>query len=192
MIRALLTVSAAETELARISTDVAPEPLRLGTNLFGTSDPSITAQTHEYARPDGTPLLLDLFHPADGAASTRPLVVIIHGGSWRGGDRKQLPALGEQLTQDGYIVAAISYRLAPANTFPAALQDVNAAVTWLKRHATDLRIDTTRIVLLGRSAGGQLALLAAYTRHDPAIRGVISFYGPTDLRWGWEHPTNRA
>jgi acetyl esterase/lipase len=52
-------------------------------------------------------------------------------------------------------------------------------------------IDASRIALLGRSAGGHLALLAAYTLNDPAIRGAISFYGPTDLRWGWEHPANK-
>jgi acetyl esterase/lipase len=60
----------------------------------------------------------------------------------------------------------------------------------LKANATRLGIDSTRIVLLGRSAGAQLALMAAYTRGDSAIRGVVDFYGPTDQKWGWENPAD--
>lgn len=118
-----------------------------------------------------------------------PLVVVIHGGSWSGGDQKQLPNLNWHLAQQGYAVAAITYRLSPAHRFPAAVDDVRTALTYLKAHAHELGFDSTRIVLLGRSAGGQLALITAYTSNDPAIKGAISFYGITDLRWGWDHPS---
>jgi acetyl esterase/lipase len=131
-------------------------------------------------------LKADLYEPAaDHAQPAKHLVVVIHGGSWRGGDQTQLPTLNRYLVHHGYHVAAITYRLSPDYVFPAAVDDVRAAITFLKT-ATG----ATSIFLLGRSAGGQLALLTAYTANDPAIKGAISFYGVTDMRWGWDHPSN--
>lgn len=141
-----------------------------------------------YGAPGGEPLVLDLYYPPS-LGRTPPLVLVIHGGSWQGGDPTQLAALNHVLATRGYAVAAIGYRYAPRHRFPAQLEDVLAAIAYLKRRSLDLNVDASRIVLLGRSAGGQLALLAAYTAMDPAIRGAISLYGPTDLVWGWEHPS---
>jgi hypothetical protein len=71
------------------------------------------------------------------------------------------------------------------------MTDVGHALDFLKANAVRFDIDATRIVLLGRSAGGQIALSAAYGLRNPAIRGVVSFYGPTDLVWGYQHPSRR-
>ena len=90
----------------------------------------------------------------------------------------------------GFAVADIIYRLAPKWKFPAPIEDVRAAIAFLRSHAGSLKIDPNQIVLLGRSAGGQIALTAAYSIKDAGIRGVISFYGPTDMYWGWDHPSN--
>ncbi|GAA4729617.1 hypothetical protein GCM10023229_03600 [Flavisolibacter ginsenosidimutans] len=120
----------------------------------------------------------------------RPCVVVIHGGSWAGGDSKQLSDLSSELAKAGYHVASINYRLAPQHHFPAPLQDVKTAMDYLCGHASSLSIDTTAFTLLGRSAGGQIALSAAYTMNDSRINGVISFYGPTDMIWGYENPTS--
>jgi acetyl esterase/lipase len=117
-------------------------------------------------------------------------VVVVHGGAWQRGDPSQLAPLNHYLAARGYQVAAISYRLSPAHPFPAAHDDVLAALAYLKKHAADLGLDPTRLALLGRSAGGQLALLAAYTAADPAIRGVVAFYAPTDMRYGYANPAN--
>lgn len=141
-----------------------------------------------YAQRDDQPLSLDFYH-ADGV-SVAPLVVVIHGGSWQSGDSQQLPALNSYLAARGYAVASLTYRLAPQHRFPAARDDVVAAIGYLTDHAAELGIDARRIVLLGRSAGAQLALLVGYTTPNPAIRGVISFYGPTDMIWGYDHPAN--
>ena len=140
-----------------------------------------------YSASSDDSLVLDYYAPSR-AGSLAPLVVVIHGGGWRSGAPTDLAALNSLLAGRGYAVAAITYRFAPEHRFPAPLEDVRSALSYLKRHGHEIGVDSSRIVLLGRSAGGHLALLAAYSTPDPSIRGVISFYGPTDLVWGWEHP----
>ena len=122
--------------------------------------------------------------------SLRPCVLIIHGGSWSGGNSQQLPELNSALAERGYAVASMNYGLAPAIKSPAPVQDVKVALAYLTAHATELHIDTNNIVLLGRSAGAQIALLSAYTFHNKNIRGVIDFYGPADMIWGYSKPSN--
>lgn len=120
----------------------------------------------------------------------QPCVVVVHGGSWCAGNSQQLPELNSYLAQRGYNVASINYRLAPRYKWPLQLDDVHAAFTYLKAHAAELNIDTNNFVLLGRSAGGQIALAAAYTLNEPGLKGVIDFYGPADMAWGYKHPAN--
>ncbi|HEV7333516.1 MAG TPA: alpha/beta hydrolase [Flavisolibacter sp.] len=120
----------------------------------------------------------------------QPCVVVIHGGSWAAGDSRQLPELNGELAESGYHVASINYRLAPTYHYPAPLEDVQKAIDFLQQKAGDLSIDNSRFVLLGRSAGGQIALSAAYTLNEACIKAVINFYGPTDMVWGYENPTN--
>ncbi|MBL9188282.1 MAG: alpha/beta hydrolase [Opitutaceae bacterium] len=126
--------------------------------------------------------------PVDLYATHRrgaPCVVMIHGGGWESGDRTQLAHVNHWIARRGYAVAAISYRLAPAHQWPAQRLDVLAAIAFLKAHAADLSIDPTRLVLFGRSAGGQIAQVVAYTARDPAIRGVAALYAPSDLIYGY-------
>lgn len=172
-------------------------PLSFRNMLRLPSHPNVDVKTLIYATRGEAPLELDFYRPlADSAAgkpdssSRIPVVVTIHGGSWSSGSQKELPQLNYYLAARGYAVAAVGYRLAPANPFPAATQDVNAAIDYLKSHARALGIDSTRIVLVGRSAGGQLALQSAYTKNDPSIKGVAALYAPSDQVWGWEHPSN--
>lgn len=127
------------------------------------------------------------FFPAATTAGRAPCVVLIHGGGWDAGDRKQMPELSFWLARRGIAVAAVSYRLAPQNTWPAPREDVLSALAWLKARASELAIDPLQLVLIGRSAGGQIALAAAYTADDPAIRGVVGLYAPSDLVFGYEH-----
>ncbi len=127
------------------------------------------------------------FYPAMGR-SPAPCIVAIHGGAWYLGDRKESRAIQQSnrwLAQHGYAVASIDYRLVPKAIWPAQRDDVLAAVALLRARATELEIDSARIVLLGRSAGGQVAEAVAYAAHDPGIRGVISLYAPSDMRLGW-------
>jgi acetyl esterase/lipase len=125
------------------------------------------------------------FYRAVGRAGAAPCVVMIHGGGWDNGDRGQLPEVNHHLARRGYAVAAVSYRLAPATRWPGQADDVRTAIAYLKANAAELGIDPTRLVLMGRSAGGQLATAVAYGRHDSAVRGAVSFYGPHDQVFAW-------
>ena len=75
--------------------------------------------------------------------------------------------------------------LPPAHRWPAQREDTLAAIAFLKANAPELGIDATRLVLLGRSAGGQIAQVVAYTANDPAIRGLVALYAPSDLYFGY-------
>jgi acetyl esterase/lipase len=127
------------------------------------------------------------FYRATGTrtAQAAPCVVLVHGGGWDSGDRKQIPELNHWLARQGYAVAAVSYRFAPRFVWPAQREDLLTAITWLKAHAAELGIDPHGFVLMGRSAGGQIALVTGYTAADPAIRGVVALYAPSDLIFGY-------
>lgn len=121
------------------------------------------------------------FYRAVGRAPA-PCVIVLHGGGWfNGGHHDKRPSTF-WLARQGYAVATIDYRLVPHAVWPAQREDVLAAIAFLRAHATRLGVDPDRIVLLGRSAGAQLAEATAYAAHDPGIRGVIAIYGPSDLR----------
>jgi len=167
-----------------------PSPLVYRDLFTGVKTPQIRIDTVTYAIRNGKALGIDLYRPATSLPRPLPLVVVIHGGSWRGGSQRDLPELSRYLAARGYAVAAVAYRFAPANPHPAASKDVHAAIQFLKSNASRLRIDAARIALIGRSAGGQLALLEAYTERDPAIRGAVAFYAPSDQVFGYENPTN--
>jgi acetyl esterase/lipase len=168
-----------------------PTPLVLADVLRGVRLGPVRKRRLAYIQRGERALELDLYQPAQAVAAA-PCLVVVHGGSWQGGDSNQIPELNSYLAARGYVVAALNYRLLPEHPFPAARDDVLAAIDFLKTNAADLGIDPRQFVLLGRSAGGQLALLVAYTASDPAIRGAIAFYPPTDLVYGYEHPARKA
>ena len=145
----------------------------------------VTMQTYEFEHA-GERGALD-FYRASGGTAPAPCVVVIHGGGWDNGDRTQLADMNHYLAQRGYAVAAVSYGLAPEHVWPSQADDIGAAIDYLKQNSIKLGIDPTRFVLLGRSAGGQLATAFAYGRPDPAIRGVISLYGPQDQVFAWKY-----
>lgn len=153
---------------------------------FFDRDPApVAAETHAFA----PGLALDFHRPAFRRDPARgdACVIVVHGGGWDSGDRTQFATFNHWLARRGYAVAAISYRLAPQHPWPAPRDDTLAAIAFLKSRAPELGLDATRLVLLGRSAGGQIALATAYTARDPAIRGAIGLYTPADLIFGYEH-----
>jgi acetyl esterase/lipase len=131
----------------------------------------------EFHRVGEKVLRLDLYLPV--GEGIRPLVIWIHGGAWREGDNKQLPAV-PLLTDAGFAVASITYRFSQEALFPAQLEDCVTAVRWLHTHAPEHHINPDKIGVWGASAGGHLAALLGLTR-DVAVQAVCDWYGPTDF-----------
>ncbi|TDD79785.1 alpha/beta hydrolase [Actinomadura darangshiensis] len=139
----------------------------------------------EYATRTGyRPLLLDLYLPE---AERPPVILFLHGGGWRRGSRRDFgeafagwrPGPLERLAAAGFAVAAADYRLTGEARHPAQVDDVRAAVEWLRGHAGEYGFDGSRIVAWGASAGAHLAALAALT--GPGIAAVVGWYGVYDL-----------
>lgn len=143
----------------------------------------------------GDPLLADLWEPPAGVSRTGLAVIYLHGSGWHyldkdfaGSTRRFFRSLAAQ----GHVVLDVAYTLAPKAQLLPMLADVKRAVAWMKENAAAYGVNPQRIVLAGGSAGGHLALLAAYTanrpdlrpadvRSDTAVHGVISYYGVGDL-----------
>jgi len=168
--------------------DEDPYAAFAASRMFAGDPKPIQLKTLTYVKYADTAMSLD-FYPAQ-ANGKRPCVIVVHGGSWSSGDSKQLPELNTLLANKGYNVAAINYRMAPKYQCPAPVADIETTLKYLRANADELKIDTNNFVLLGRSAGAQIALLAAYTLHDKDIKAVIDFYGPADMVWGYSVPSN--
>jgi acetyl esterase/lipase len=167
--------------------DMMSSPFSLSRLFTGLDYKEIAPQQLIYKSVGEQYLRIDFYN----AQKKAPCILVIHGGSWSSGDSRQLPELNSYLAGKGYHVAAINYRLAPAYKSPAQVEDTKDALKYLKENAEELQIDTTKFILLGRSAGGQIALMAAYTLNDPGICGVISYYAPADMVWGGQIKTNK-
>ncbi len=126
-----------------------------------------------------------LYYPPPNGGRLRPALIDIYGGAWQHGSPADLHRFDSYLALKGFPVFAIDYRHAPEFKFPVQLNDVNAAVSFIYQNATRYNVDRDRLVLCGRSAGAQLALLAAYETGLVPVRGVVSYYGPTDLIKGY-------
>lgn len=126
--------------------------------------------------------------------SSRPGVLLVHGGAWTHGDRSQLHGYGILLGRIGYVCVAAEYRLAPDAVWPAQLHDVKAALRWMRSNSTRLGIDPAKIAVSGNSAGGHLSLMLAGTQNMPELEGdgghagvstsvaaSIAFYPPAQL-----------
>jgi acetyl esterase/lipase len=162
----------------------------------------VTMTERVYSTPKGfRPLTLDLYQPS-GKSYPRPGLIFVHGGGWNSGDSRHagtfgdFPGLLASLAARGFVVASVNYRLSGEARFPAALQDVKSAISWLRRHAKDYNLDDTRIAIWGASAGGQIAAMAGVAcgvaaleppqagDEKPAsdcVQAVIDWYGVSDF-----------
>jgi acetyl esterase/lipase len=141
--------------------------------------------------------LLDIYLPATPKGAL-PLVVWVHGGGWmqnnKYSDMGYMKRTVGGFIEAGYALASIDYRFSTTAPFPAQIQDCNAALEFLSKNAAKYGIDKDRIVLIGFSAGGHLASLQGLALNNNVtdfyaggkkptykLRGVIDFYGPSDL-----------
>ncbi len=157
-----------------------PRPL-IGRDLFlGVSIPGARmALGLPVSSPGGAPLTMNVYRPR--RSGRFPILVQIYGGAWQRGNPDSFANFAQWMAERGYVVFAIDYRHAPRWKWPAQLDDVRQALGWIRDHAAAYDADTSRVALIGRSAGGHLALMAAYTPGPLPVSAVISYYGPTDL-----------
>lgn len=159
--------------------------------------------TYDFAAVEGNNLQLDVYLPTASTENNGASLIVVHGGSWSAGERNDFPQWNQMFAAKGFTVFDIDYRLTQPN-YLTATGDVKCAVKWVRENAEKFKISPERIALLGRSAGGHLALLAAYSANDarlPAscgkdetsekISAVVSVYAPTDLLWDFDHPANQ-
>jgi acetyl esterase/lipase len=113
---------------------------------------------------------MDIYFPNVGGPW--PMLVYVHGGAWMRGDKAEpmMSLFAKGMTAQGYLVAAVNYRLYPAAQFPAMIQDVKCAVRFLRAHAAEYNLDPHRVGAVGVSAGGHL----------------VSLLGTTDTSAGWD------
>jgi acetyl esterase/lipase len=128
-------------------------------------------------RPTGD-LHLDLYLLA--APAPHPLVIWIHGGGWKYGDKGWMFYL-RKLTSQGFAIASIQYRLSGTAKYPAAIVDCGDALHWLQKNGAAYGLDTRHIFLSGASAGGHLAAFIALEAGSPAVKAVCLLYPATDL-----------
>jgi len=139
-----------------------------------------------FANPDGVSLQLNLYRPVE--MGKYPAIITLYGGAWLRGNADSHEEFSRYMAAQGYCVVAIDYRHAPKYRFPAQLEDVQAALSYIKTHAGDWEIDLDRIALMGRSAGAHLAMLTAYDSSVLPVRAVVNYYGPNDLIRGYKEP----
>ena len=189
---------------------VAPAYLAIGIGLeeLINKTPDIPEEIEEiknieYKSIDGKSLQLDIYKPKNIKKSA-PLLVFIHGGGWKGGNRSDYLIYLVDFAKRGYITATVSYRLLKDGPYPACVEDISDAVRWFYNHGDKYGYDPDRIALIGGSAGAHLALLAAYGWENPnvnsdstdvpenshRIKAVVDIYGPTDLttEYSRNHP----
>lgn len=154
----------------------------------------------------GARVAMDIVRPKGLQPSDRlPTVLFVHGGGFRAGNRESYLVQAARLAQRGYVTATASYRLAPRHQFPAAVEDVKAAVRFLRANAQKYNIDPGRIGAMGGSAGGHLVLMLALTGDVAELEGtgpnrdqsskvqcVVNYYGPSDFTQSYQKSVDAA
>ena len=140
-----------------------------------------------YAEKGGRELKVDIY--ASKKDGLKPAVLIVHGGAWKSGNRKQLKRYADPLARRGYVTFAIDYRLAPTHKFPAQIEDCRSAVQFIRKNAEKFGVDPERVGAAGYSAGGHLVCLLGVTGEkdakggDTRVQAVAAGGAPTEFRF---------
>ncbi|SFM63219.1 pectinesterase [Algoriella xinjiangensis] len=134
-----------------------------------------------YTSFNGTNLMADVYYPSDIKVK-KPAIILVHGGGWISGSKENQQIMAQQLAANGYIAMAINYSLSDAAKYPAAVHDIEKAVSWLKSNRKKYG-NNTKIAILGASAGAQLATLVGVKKENKIdaiinIDGIVSFIHP--------------
>jgi acetyl esterase/lipase len=132
--------------------------------------------------------VLDIVQPRAPALANRPGVIMFHAGGWVEGTKESMrESFVVPFVEHGFVVADVEYRLAKSASAPAAVEDALKAAKWFRDHAEEYKVDPARIIALGESAGGQLALMTGMlpesAKLGPVIKiaAVLDFYGVADV-----------
>jgi acetyl esterase/lipase len=126
---------------------------------------------------------MDIYLPAGRSVTSTKVLAIVHGGSWNSGDKKDLQFVVDSLQKylPDYAIFNINYRLANnagGNIFPTQENDVKTAIQFIYNNREAYACNTDKTAILGQSAGGQLAMLAAYTNKTPVkFKSVVNISG---------------
>lgn len=147
-----------------------------------------------YAEIDGIQLKLDAYEPKTRGDHHLPMIVFIHGGGWRRGDKMGGARFMPALINSGYVGFSINYRLTDVARFPAQIEDCKAAIRWIRKNSADFNGDPNRIGVFGTSAGGHLSALVGtsgdvkelegqvgVTGISSSVQAVCDWFGPTDF-----------
>lgn len=147
-----------------------------------------------YSFASGRLLMVDIIMPSGNGHSPFPVLLLIHGGGWRSGERAMERPTAIALAKRGYACVLVEYRLSTEALFPAALTDIQTALRWVRHSAADYQFDTNHVALYGCSSGGHLASLVSmsqwlhpfpqggeYLDHTDAVHAVIDVDGVLDF-----------
>lgn len=181
----------------QVQTGETPGPVKSGFAGTVRNAPTLAAQSRTFgqvAARTGTGLATYVYSAQYGNSSTMDVytprqfrgrkgknvrtVILVHGGAWQMGDRIDLEPKAVQLAKKGFVVISLNYRLATEAAWPAQRDDVNAAVNYIRAHAKAFNVDTKRMVMLGSSAGGQIAAnVATYGAGKKRFKGLVTLSG---------------
>jgi acetyl esterase/lipase len=163
------------------------QPISVRQLFFGRPEGSARRERAiSFAMPDGYELTLDVYRPTD--TGPWPVVVQIYGGGWRAGSPSDHGEAARSLAGAGYVVYAVDYRHSPRWRWPAQRDDVCQALRWIAEHTHTHGGDPSRIAILGRSSGAQLAFAAAAAPNVPAVGAIVALYTPVDLEHAYRNP----
>lgn len=138
------------------------------------------------ASPDNVPLRMNVYRPMQSGKN--PAIVMIYGGAWRTGAPNANEQFSQYMAAQGYTVLAIDYRHAPQYKFPTQIEDIKTGLKFIQQHADEYEVDLDRMAIMGRSAGGHLAMLTAYAIDAFPFRAVVNYYSPVELTEGYNNP----
>jgi acetyl esterase/lipase len=138
-------------------------------------------------------LKLDIYHLKE-LTEIKPVLVFIHGGAWKKGNKKDYRRYLVDYAKKGYVSVTVQYSLANEAKFPAALNDINCAIRWIKANSEKYFMNPNKIAVIGGSAGGHLAMMLGYSQDtsnfendcldnnfNSSVQAIVNIYGPSDL-----------
>ena len=133
-----------------------------------------------YKKIDARELHLDAFYTSD--RKLLPVVVLIHGGGWKSGNKNQMHLMAQEIASKGYACFAIEYRLSPEAKYPAAILDVKSAIKFVKLNARKYNANPDKVAVLGCSSGGQMAALIGTTNGNSAFEDKKDLNGNASVQ----------